>query len=155
MTLLSIVNTRSTSTLKELARQRSSDLSLLEISGLAPCSSSMTAVNNKILLIFVMVQLLLPRFIVTAYSVRPYLEGKLKSHESSKSSTMECRMRYLSLAKIPETSAPASMIRSLFRLENLPLVGITVGTIAFSFQLSVLYPWHIELHKDFTALEVN
>lgn len=56
-------------------------------------------------------------------------------------------------SKVPQTSAPED--NGIFRQENLPLIGITVGIIAFSFQLSVLFPWHLELHKDFTILEVN
>ena len=43
---------------------------------------------------------------------------------------------------------------SIFRKENIPIIGIAVGIIAFSFQLSVLYPWHIELHDSFSTLEV-
>ena len=44
---------------------------------------------------------------------------------------------------------------SVFKLENLPLIGLFFGILAFCFQLSVLYPWHLELHSNFDVLEVS
>lgn len=44
---------------------------------------------------------------------------------------------------------------SVFKLENLPLIGLFFGILAFCFQLSVLYPWHLELHSNFEVLEVS
>lgn len=108
---------------------------------------------NKVLLVFVLLHGI--QFSVRGYRPRPLTSTRIKSQRSSESATMKYRMRFLSLANTPETSATNWISKNLFRLENLPLIGITVGIIAFSFQLSVLYPWHIELHKDFTALEVK
>lgn len=45
--------------------------------------------------------------------------------------------------------------KSLFRLENLPFVVVVVSVMAFTFQYTTLYPWHIALHDYFEALEVG
>jgi hypothetical protein len=120
-----------------------------------PRSEWMMTIFNRVLLFFLLLHGVLIQFSATAYHTRPVASTRTKSQSSSESVTLKYRMRSLSVANTPEKSATNSMSSKLFRLENLPLVGITVGIIAFSFQLSVLYPWHIELHRDFTALEVT
>jgi hypothetical protein len=120
-----------------------------------PRSVWMMTIFNRVLLFFLLLHGVLIQFSATAYHIRPVSSTRTKSQSSSESATLKYRMRSLSVANTPEKSTTNSMSSKLFRLENLPLVGITVGIIAFSFQLSVLYPWHIELHRDFTALEVT
>jgi hypothetical protein len=36
-----------------------------------------------------------------------------------------------------------------------PIFGAVVGTIALTFQISVLYPWHHELSHQFEQVEVS
>ena len=38
--------------------------------------------------------------------------------------------------------------------QNIPIIGIAIGIMAFSFQIGVLYPWHHELSVQFDSLEV-
>jgi hypothetical protein len=109
---------------------------------------------NTVLLLFMLLHGVLIQFSAVAYHIRPLASTRTISQSSSESATLKYRMRSLSVANTPEKSSTKSVSSKLFRVENLPLIGITVGIIAFSFQLSVLYPWHIELHRDFTALEV-
>ena len=35
----------------------------------------------------------------------------------------------------------------------LPILSFTIGTSALLFQITVLYPWHVELDRDFQILK--
>ena len=35
----------------------------------------------------------------------------------------------------------------------LPVVSVVIGACALTFQVFVLYPWHIELSKEFSDLQ--
>ena len=37
-------------------------------------------------------------------------------------------------------------------LKWIPVVGLVIGTAALIFQVAVLYPWHLELSRDFANL---
>ena len=37
----------------------------------------------------------------------------------------------------------------------LPLVSFVIGTTALTFQITVLYPWHIELDNEFKQLKLD
>ena len=41
----------------------------------------------------------------------------------------------------------------VFFKRYLPIISFIVGTTALTFQITVLYPWHNELDKDFHKLE--
>lgn len=41
----------------------------------------------------------------------------------------------------------------VFFKKYLPIISFIVGTTALTFQITVLYPWHNELDKDFHKLE--
>lgn len=34
----------------------------------------------------------------------------------------------------------------------IPLVSLVIACIALTFQVTVLYPWHLELSRDFASL---
>ena len=42
---------------------------------------------------------------------------------------------------------------TLVKSNSVPLIGATIGLIALTFQISVLYPWHVELSNQFNSLE--
>ena len=71
-------------------------------------------------------------------------------------STLKDRIRVAIALPLSDNNFPGSdrEYDAIFKRENIPLIGIAVGIIAFSFQLSVLYPWHVELHSSFNTLEV-
>jgi hypothetical protein len=37
----------------------------------------------------------------------------------------------------------------------LPLISLVIGTTALTFQITVLYPWHIELDNEFKQLKLD
>lgn len=108
---------------------------------------------NKIALVVMLLHCILIQFSANAFSVRPVTSRIMKSSRSLESATLKYRMGSVASSKVPQQSS-SSDENAIFRQENLPLIGITIGIIAFSFQLSVLFPWHLELHRDFTILEV-
>ena len=76
----------------------------------------------------------------------------------SPSNTLKDRSRATITLPLSDNDFPSGSDRkyaAIFKKENIPLIGIAVGMIAFSFQLSVLYPWHVELHGSFSTLEVR
>ncbi len=52
------------------------------------------------------------------------------------------------------SSAVENKKPTIFRRENIPVFGTVVGVAALAFQMSILYPWHDELSKQFFELQV-
>ena len=79
-----------------------------------------------------------------------------QSASHNPSNTLKDRIRATIALPLSDNNFPGSdgKYDAIFKRENIPLIGIAVGIIAFSFQLSVLYPWHVELHSSFNTLEV-
>lgn len=59
-----------------------------------------------------------------------------------------CTRKFSSLAE----DEPTKMEQFV---KKLPLIGIFIGSVALTFQLTVLYPWHDELSAQFDELQVR
>lgn len=52
--------------------------------------------------------------------------------------------------RVDEDSQPSSRDKMLMKW--IPRVALMIAIIAFIFQVTVLYPWHIELSKEIASL---
>ena len=52
------------------------------------------------------------------------------------------------------SSGAAKSEKLFWSRDNIPVFALTIGAIAFCFQVTVLYPWHHVLSKQIDALEV-
>ena len=49
---------------------------------------------------------------------------------------------------------PRQSPRELFLMKWIPRSSLIMAVTSFLFQVTVLYPWHLELSKEFEALSV-
>lgn len=57
--------------------------------------------------------------------------------------------------KVSSSALNAKASGGLFQKKNIPVFGITVGTMALCVQLFILFPWHPILKQEFAVLEVR